>query len=69
MSKNDDFTQQAVKRYAELEKQEEDLRKRLAEIQAKKKPLKAYLYETGDLERPTRAKRKKQPPNKLEAVS
>ncbi len=68
MTKKDDLGKMMKDKYEELEKQESELKKLMADIASQKKPLKAYLYETGDLERPTRAKRKP-PSTELKAVN
>ena len=59
MEQGKDFNQMAKERYAEIQRQEVDLKAKLEEIQKQKGPLKAYLQGAGLIEVRRRGPRKK----------
>jgi hypothetical protein len=54
-----DFNSMAKARYAELEQQEAELKKKLDDIQKQKNPLKVYLQGAGMIEVKRRGRRRK----------
>ena len=50
----DDLTQSVQKKYAELERQEAELKEKLKEIAEQKRPLRSYLRDLGLIEVPKR---------------
>jgi len=59
MDQGKDFNEMAKARYAELEKQEDELKKKLEDIQKQKNPLKTYLQGAGLIEVKRRGRRRK----------
>ncbi len=61
MEQGKDFNTMAKARYAELEKQEAELKVKLEDIQKQKNPLKVYLQGAGLIEVKRRGRRRKKP--------
>ncbi len=59
MEQGKDFNSMAKARYAELEQQEAELKKKLDDIQKQKNPLKIYLQGAGLIEVKRRGRRRK----------